>query len=50
VKRDRQARQGLSKFFEKYNTYRPHQSLKNLTPAEVYYGNYSLEYFSDAKR
>jgi putative transposase len=43
----RQARQGLSKFLEKYNTYRPHQSLKNLTPAEVYNGNYSLEYFSE---
>lgn len=45
----RQARQGLLKFFEKYNTYRPHQSLKNLTPAEVYNGNYSLEYLTDTK-
>ncbi len=43
----RQARQGLSKFLEKYNTYRPHQSLKNLTPTEVYNGNYSLEYISE---
>lgn len=34
----REARQGLSRYFEKYNTYRPHQSLNGLTPAEVYYG------------
>jgi putative transposase len=43
----KQARQGLSRFFEKYNTYRPHQSLKYLTPAEVYYGNYDLSYFKE---
>jgi putative transposase len=41
----REARQGLAKFLDKYNTYRPHQSLKNLTPAEVYFGNYSLNDF-----
>ena len=27
----REARRGLARFFEKYNTYRPHQALKNLT-------------------
>lgn len=41
----REARRGLARFFEKYNTYRPHQALKNLTPAEVYYGNYTLNDF-----
>jgi len=41
----REARLGLSKFFEKYNNYRPHQALKNLTPAEVYFGNYTLKDF-----
>ena len=39
------ARQGIARFLDKYNTYRPHQSLKNLTPAEVYYGDYTLENF-----
>lgn len=42
----REARRGISRFLDKYNTYRPHQSLKNLTPAEVYYGNYSLDDFN----
>jgi putative transposase len=41
----REARQGLSNFFHVYNNYRPHQALKYLTPAEVYYGNYTLDYF-----
>ena len=41
----RAARQGLQRFFDRYNTYRPHQSLKNLTPAEVYFGNYTLADF-----
>ena len=41
----REARQGLSRFLHVYNNYRPHQALKNLTPAEVYYGNYRLDYF-----
>lgn len=41
----KEARQGISKFLNKYNTYRPHQSLKHLTPEEVYYGNYCLEDF-----
>jgi len=39
----REARQGLSKFLDRYNHYRPHQSLKYLTPAEVYFGKYTLE-------
>lgn len=33
-----ECRAGLTKFFDKYNNYRPHQSLNNLTPAEVYFG------------
>jgi putative transposase len=41
----KQARKGLSRYFDRYNTYRPHQSLKNLTPFEVYNGNYTLKYF-----
>ena len=41
----RAARSGLSRYLEKYNNYRPHQSLRNLTPAEVYYGNYTLDDF-----
>ena len=38
----RQARIGIGKYFNKYNTYRPHQSLKGLTPYEVYNGNYTF--------
>jgi len=41
----REACQGLTKFLNKYNTYRPHQSLNNLTPAEAYFGNYILSDF-----
>lgn len=33
-----ECRTGLTKFFEKYNNYRPHQSLNGQTPAEVYFG------------
>jgi putative transposase len=32
-----QLQAGLNEYFEFYNTQRPHQSLSNLTPAEVYY-------------
>lgn len=32
----RQARQGLTRYFQFYNYQRPHQSLNYLTPAEVY--------------
>lgn len=41
----RHARISLGRFFDKYNNYRPHQSLCNLTPAEVYFGSYKLEDF-----
>jgi len=41
----REARLGLTRFFEKYNKYRLQQSLNYLTPAEVYYGNYTLRDF-----
>lgn len=41
----KQARQGLARYFEKYNTYRPHQSLKNLTPFEVFNGKYRIKDF-----
>lgn len=33
-----ECREGLTKFFDKYNNYRPHQSLDYKTPAEVYFG------------
>lgn len=33
-----ECREGLKKFFDKYNNYRPHQSLNYKTPAEVYFG------------
>jgi len=41
----REARNGISRFLKKYNTYRPHQALRNLTPAEVFYGNYTVNDF-----
>lgn len=41
----REARQGINRYLDKYNNYRPHQSIKNLTPAEVYFGNYTLDDF-----
>ncbi|ATW24120.1 transposase [Candidatus Formimonas warabiya] len=33
----REARYGIGRYLESYNTYRPHQALKELTPAEVYF-------------
>jgi len=41
----REARNSIGRFFGKYNTYRPHQALRNLTPAEVYYGSYTIDDF-----
>lgn len=40
-----QGKETASRFFEKYNTYRPHQVLRNLTPAGVYYGNFKVNDF-----
>ena len=34
---------GLGNYFDKYNHYRPHQSLDYFTPAQVYKGNLKLE-------
>ncbi len=34
----REARAGITRYFELYNTFRPHQGLGGLTPHEVYYG------------
>ncbi len=34
----REARQGISNYMSFYNQERPHQSLGNKTPAEVYFG------------
>ncbi|MCH7548754.1 MAG: transposase [Candidatus Krumholzibacteriota bacterium] len=34
----REARQGLTLYFDFYRTERPHQSLDYLTPAQVYFG------------
>ena len=33
-----ETRIGLTKFFDEYNNYRPHQSLNDQTPADVYFG------------
>jgi putative transposase len=37
----REAMQGLAKFFQLYNTQRPHQALRYQTPATVYFDSYS---------
>lgn len=34
----REARSGIQRYFELYNTFRPHQGLGGLTPHEVYFG------------
>jgi putative transposase len=41
----RDARIGIMRYLNKYNTYRPHQSLNGLTPEEVYFGKYTLDSF-----
>ena len=38
-----EAREGLKKYFEFYNSERFHQSLGNKTPSQVYYGEFSGE-------
>lgn len=43
----REARRGLTRYLSKYNTYRPHQSLKGLTPEEIYFGDYTLDFFEE---
>jgi len=40
-----EVRLGLAKFFNDYNNYRPHQSLGDLTPAEVYFGQHKKTAF-----
>jgi len=45
-----QARRGISEYFECYNTFRPHQSLNDLTPIEVYRGDFSAADFMKPKR
>lgn len=42
----RQARVGIKKYFEIYNSFRPHQGLGGLTPHEVYWGtpDYNLPF------
>ncbi len=35
----REAREAIAGYIEVYNTFRPHQSLGNRTPAEVFYGS-----------
>jgi putative transposase len=40
-KNPREARAGISRYFHKYNTYRPHQGINGLTPYEVYNGNFT---------
>lgn len=39
----REARIRIGRYFERYNNYRPHQSLNYLTPAEVYFENYTTK-------
>ena len=33
-----EARAGITRYFDLYNTFRPHQGLDGLTPHEVYFG------------
>ena len=42
----REARQGLTTFFQFYNDERPHQALDYRTPAEIYYGTIASDHTS----
>jgi len=42
----REARAGITRYFDLYNTFRPHQGLDGLTPHEVYFG---CQAYSDFK-
>ncbi len=42
-----ECRAGLTKFFDSYNNYRPHQSLNYLTPAEAYFGQNKKTAFTE---
>ncbi|MGB4164983.1 MAG: integrase core domain-containing protein, partial [Bacillota bacterium] len=35
----REAREAIARYIKVYNSVRPHQSLGNRTPAEVFYGS-----------
>lgn len=42
-----ETRIGLTKYFNDYNNYRPHQSLNNRTPDEVYFGKHKKTAFTE---
>lgn len=42
-----ECRAGLTKFFESYNNYRPHQGIDYQTPAEVYFGQNKKPAFTE---
>lgn len=42
-----ETRIGLTKYFNYYNNYRPHQSLNNLTPDDVYFGQNKKTAFTE---
>jgi putative transposase len=47
----REARIGIGDYFNKYNTFRPHQGIGGLTPIEVYNGNFThLDFVTDKKK
>ena len=39
----RKAREEIKKYFEFYNNERPHQSLNNKTPAEIYFAGSAIK-------